>query len=159
MHMGTRTPSDADRTATLDRVLEVAVLLSGDMDEALAADDLTPARARLVWELGRRGPSTQRDLAAALDVTARNITGLVDALSETGHVTRERHPTDRRATLVTFTDRGEAVVRKLQDGHAQLAELLFAGMPPATFRCLSVGLESLLTTLRELVTPPAGATS
>ena len=116
MHMGTRTPTDADRTAALDKVIEVAILLSADMDQALAADGLTPARVRLVWELGRRGPSTQRDLAAALDVTARNITGLVDALTESGHVTRERHPTDRRATLVTFTDRGEAVVRKLQDG-------------------------------------------
>ena len=36
------------------------------------------------------GPTTQRELADALKVTPRNVTGLVAG----GFVTRERHPTD-----------------------------------------------------------------
>ena len=150
MCMGNRAATDQERTATLDLVLEVAVLLGEDMHEGLAEDDLTPARARVVWELAHRGPCTQRDLAAVLGVTPRNVTGLIDALAESGYVTREPHPGDRRATLVTFTERGERVATKLREGHVQLAELLFAGMPPTTYRGLHRGLESLLVTLREL---------
>ena len=38
----------------------------------------------------------------------------MDALVATGFVTREPHPTDRRATLVRFTDRGTEVAGRLQ---------------------------------------------
>ncbi len=40
---------------------------------------------------------TQRALADALQVTPRNVTGLVDALADSGFVERAPHPTDRRA--------------------------------------------------------------
>jgi DNA-binding MarR family transcriptional regulator len=83
---------------TLDRILELAVLLGDDMDRDLARRGLTGSRAHLVWELHRHGPSTQRTLAEALGVTPRAITGLVDALTDGGFVTREPHPSDRRAT-------------------------------------------------------------
>ena len=85
-----------------------------DMTSSLARDGLTPSRTRLLWVLGQQGPSTQRSLAEALGVSARNVTGLVDALAETGFVTREPHPTDRRASLVSFTDHGAATVERLR---------------------------------------------
>lgn len=88
----------------LDRVLELAVLLNDDMERDLARRGLTGSRAHLVWELNRHGPSTQQALAEALGVTPRAVTGLVDALADAGFVTREPHPGDRRATLVTFTN-------------------------------------------------------
>ena len=62
-----------------------------------------------MWLLHQHGPSTQRELAEALGVSARNVTGLVDALVETGFVTRGPHPTDRRATLVSLTAHGAEV--------------------------------------------------
>lgn len=63
----------------------------------------------------------RRVLADALKVSARTITGLVDGLVATGFMTREPHATDRRATLVTFTERGTAVMEAMgreQDGLA-----------------------------------------
>jgi DNA-binding MarR family transcriptional regulator len=112
----------------LGQILLLTVLLNQDMTEGLARIGLTGSRTRLLWELRHRGPSTQRALADALDVSARTITGLVDGLVATGFVTREPHPSDRRATLVTFTEDGTRTVGELERGQRELAGLLFDGM-------------------------------
>ena len=137
--------------ALLDQVLEVAVLVNRDMDSSLAAYGLTPARTHLLWELFHRGPSTQRVLADALGVSARNVTGLVDGLEQTGHVTREPHPGDRRATLVTLTDEGTRVMTQMQKGQEEFAHLLFADLPARQLAPLAKGLAHVLDRLRELV--------
>jgi DNA-binding MarR family transcriptional regulator len=135
--------------AALDQVLELAILINDDMTRSLERDGLTPTRAHLLWELHRRGPSTQRALAEALDVSPRNITGLVDALVATGFVTREPHPTDRRATLVSFTEHGARTAKALDVGREQLAELLFAGMSDEQFDGFVTGLGAMLATIRD----------
>ena len=133
----------------LERVFELTVLLNEDMTRTLARDGLTVARAHLLWELYHRGPSTQRVLAEALDVSPRNVTGLVDALVATGFVTREPHPTDRRATLVSFTEHGARTATELDKGREQLAELLFAPMSDTQFDGLAAGLGLVLARLKE----------
>jgi DNA-binding MarR family transcriptional regulator len=139
----------ADRVAALDRVLELVVLLGEDMTRSLAADGLTTSRAHLLWELLHRGPTTQRVLAEALGVSARNVTGLVDALAATGFVTREPHPSDRRATQVCFTDHGARTAQRMRAGHEELARLLFEPMPPEQFRCFVTGLDGVVARLRD----------
>ncbi|MBV9604777.1 MAG: MarR family transcriptional regulator [Solirubrobacterales bacterium] len=136
----------------LNRVLELAVVLNDDMTRDLERRGLTGSRAHLVWELHRRGPSTQQALAGALGVTPRAITGLVDALVEGGFVTREPHPRDRRATLVTFTKRGERTAKGLERDHIELAGKLFGDMPATTFRGFTRGLDVVLARLHEIVT-------
>ena len=96
------------------------------MTQAIEALGLTLSRTHLLWELGQRGPVPQRVLAETLKVTPRAVTGLVDALVADGLVTRELHPSDRRATLVTFTSRGEKLVAQLKRDHRALARALFA---------------------------------
>ncbi len=130
-------------------MLELAVLMSEDMTQSLARDGLTVSRARVLWELYHRGPSTQRVLAEALDVSPRNITGLVDGLVATGFVPREPHPTDRRATLVSFTERGARTAKEMDEGRQQLGELLFSEMSGKQFDGLVEGLGAVLTRLRE----------
>ena len=137
------------RGAALDLVYELVVLLGDDMARSLARDGLTVPRAHLLWELGRRGPTTQRELADALGVSARNVTGLVDALESTGFVARRAHPTDRRATLVSFTDHGARTAAALSRGKRELAEVLFGGMSDRRYACLLDGLDEVLTALRE----------
>jgi DNA-binding MarR family transcriptional regulator len=134
--------------ATLDRVLELTVLLGQDMTDGLAREGLTESRAHLVWQLQQRGPCTQATLAADLHVTPRTITALVDGLVATGFVTREPHPSDRRATLVTFTTRGRATARALVDSHRRLARQLFADLPAGVFDAFDAGLLHVLTQFR-----------
>lgn len=141
---------DTDRfNAALGQILEMAVLLNDDMSKSFARDGLTNARAHLLWELGQRGPSTQRDLAEALNVSARNITGLVDGLVAGGFVTREPHPKDRRATLVSFTKHGKEVAEQMGRDQQEFSRLLFASMPDKQFDCFVKGMGEVLARLRE----------
>ena len=129
-------------------MLELVVLLNDDMTRAIEALDLTPSRMHLLWELGLRGPVTQRVLAEALKVTPRAVTGLVDALVGGGLVTREPHPTDRRATLVTLTAEGKRLTAKLKREHRALARALFAQMSRREFDSFERGLAAVITNLR-----------
>src|SRR4051794_5537960 len=138
-----------ERSGALDRILELVAVLDADARRSLARDGLTPARAHVLWELQRRGPRSQRALSETLRVSARNITGLVDALVDGGFVTREPHPTDRRTTLVSFTERGARTAAALTRDHEELARLLFDGLPDELFRAFVAGLEHVLTRLRE----------
>lgn len=136
--------------AALERLWELAVLLGMDMDRGLAKRRLTRSRAHLLWELHQRGPVTQRVLSQALQVSSRNITGLVDALVDTGFVTRESHPTDRRATLVTLTEAGSAATAAMDTDQQNFAETLFADLPADELRAFVATVDQLLVQLRAL---------
>src|ERR1700683_4318115 len=140
---------------TLDRVLLLTVLLSQDMASSLARMGLTEARTHLVWEPRKLGPCTQRRLASALRVPPRAVTALVDGLAETGFVTREPCPTDRRATLVTFTELGRSTAQGLADSHRELARRLFGGMTAGEFDGFDAGLIQVLDGLRAVLAAKA----
>ncbi|KIT15377.1 MarR family winged helix-turn-helix transcriptional regulator [Jannaschia aquimarina] len=84
-------------------------------------------RIALMSHLDTTGPATMRDLAAALSVSPQAITGLVDALEADGLTCRERHPTDRRKTLIRLNDHATEQVTAARD--ARIADLaaLFEG--------------------------------
>jgi len=145
-------PTRNDAIDALDKLLEIVVVLTEDMTKALAAQDLTPARAALLWRLQQTGPCTGQRLAADLGVSARNITGLVDGLVATGFVTREPHATDRRASLVTLTDHGQQIVRSLQREQAELAEYLFGDLPAAELDRLVSDFGELLERIHQQIT-------
>ena len=138
-------------TAVLDKVLHLATLVGTDMTRFQQESGLTTSRAHLLWVLGAAGPGTQQSLAAALGVSARNITGLVDGLVTSGHVTRQTHPTDRRATLVTPTAKGETAIRELRDSHEQLARQLFEQVPAEQLAVFAATLDQTITTFARLM--------
>ena len=138
-------------TAALDKVLALATLVATDLSRFERESGLTTSRTHLLWVLGTAGPSTQQSLATALDVSPRNVTGLVDGLVASGHVTRESHPTDRRATLVTPTREGEAAIRSLVESHEQLARQLFGQVPPEQLAGFVAVLESTTSTFARLM--------
>jgi DNA-binding MarR family transcriptional regulator len=137
--------------AALDRILELTMLIGRDSADSLAREGLTESRAHLLWQLQQRGPCTQATLAADLHVTPRTITALVDGLVAAGFVTREPHPSDRRAALITFTERGTATAQWLLDSHRRLAGQLFAGLPDDAFGGFEAGLRHVLTQFRGVI--------
>ena len=138
----------AKHTEGLDRLLELVVLINDDMTRSLARDGLTASRAHVIWELRQNGAMTQKALADAMRVSARNVTGLVDSLVATGFVTREPHPTDRRATLVSFTEHGTKIAKTLEDGQQEFAELLFSGIPAEEVDGFVDTMDEILSRLR-----------
>lgn len=122
--------SQTPSTVILDQVLALAMMFGEDMARSDRKLGLTPARTKLLWMLQLHGPQTQRELATLMGVSARNITGLVDALVETGFVTREPHPADRRAFRITFTRKAELTMTQMHADHEKLAGDLLNGLSP-----------------------------
>lgn len=137
-------------TGILDRLLEIVYLIQHDMDTSFAGTGLNPARVHLLWELDRRGPSTQQALAKALDVTPANITGLVDALQKHDFVERRAHPGDRRATLVTLTAKGETTMTRMAAERGELARALVADLDADARRDFRTTLDTVADRLRRL---------
>lgn len=133
----------------LEKVFELAVVAFEFMERGLADRGLTRARVSVLWNLRVRGPVTQRELAEAIRVTPRNVTGLVDALEGDGFVVRERHPTDRRATLVTLTDKGSAAVAGLDGEFREGSGRLFDGLPDGALEGFLLTAEQLIARIRQ----------
>ena len=138
-------------TSALDKVLHLSILVSSDMARFEADSGLTGPRVHLLWMLGLGGPVTQRELATLLEVTPRNVTGLVDGLTASGYVTREPHPTDRRAILVTPTELGRTTITALQDSHAELARDLFGEMSERRLATFVATLDQTIATFGRLM--------
>jgi DNA-binding MarR family transcriptional regulator len=88
------------------RAVETRVL------EGLAAagfDDLTVAQARVAARIDPGG-TRMSDLAEQAQVTRQTASSLVDNLQRGGYVRRVPDPSDGRATLVVFAQRGEAAI-------------------------------------------------
>ena len=135
----------------LDRLLEIGELFQKDMARAFEGTPLTPARTRLLWELQHGGPTTQHALAERLEVSPRNVTGLVDALEAGGYVTRSPHPSDRRATIVSLVASARDFMREMQRDHAELTAELLGAVEPADRAALERGIDAIAARLRELV--------
>jgi len=106
--------TDADPIPNLGDLLHhTAKVFSRWLDGLFEAAGMSPARARLVGILHCSGSQTMAALAEALEVTPRNITGLVDGLEAEGLLARRADPADRRATVIELTATG----RRWADRH------------------------------------------
>jgi DNA-binding MarR family transcriptional regulator len=141
--------NDAAARAGLDRLFEVAVLVGGAMQRDLGALGLTRARSEVIWLLHHGGRMTQRELSDALHCSPRNVTGLIDALQAGGFATREPHPTDRRATLITLTERGTATAESWHQEYDKLAVHLFADLSAAEQSSFFAAFDRVLVRLRD----------
>ncbi|MET1051458.1 MAG: MarR family transcriptional regulator [Mycetocola sp.] len=141
----------------LDLLLEIGELFRNDMARAFDGTALTTARTHLLWVLAGLGPSTQQSLADAMQVSARNITGLVDALEGAGFVARAPHPTDRRATIVSLTPTGEITMSDMAREHADLSSELLNAVSPGDRDAFVRGLDAIAVRLRALIEVQAEA--
>ena len=140
----------------LMRLFELTVRLGEEMEKGLVERGLTRARAAVIWQLHERGPVTQRTLSQALRVSPRNVTGLLDALEAGGYVIRGRHPTDRRATLVSLTEQGAAAAARLHADYEMGARVLLGGVSSADLATFVSVLDHVLDRLRGAASTASG---
>jgi MarR family transcriptional regulator for hemolysin len=96
-------------------LLCVARLLERRLLRAMAGGGiaLTPARARVLISLHFHAPLSQQELASRIDVEPSTLVGTLDVMEREGLARREPNPSDRRAHLVTTTEKGEALIPSL----------------------------------------------
>lgn len=80
------------------------------VDEGLG---MTPAQARILLALHFHGPLQQQSLALHTDVDPSTLVSTLDVMEREGMAVRDKKPGDRRAHLVSLTDRGERRVPRL----------------------------------------------
>jgi len=134
------TADRADLSAALDmdtaqrimgRLFALAPRLVEIQDLGAREYGMSYARGRVVAALHASGPVLMRELAEAVGVRPRTITGLVDALEADGWVERRAHPRDRRATIVALTPAAGTAFARLLEGYRWLAQDLVDGIPGA----------------------------
>jgi DNA-binding MarR family transcriptional regulator len=84
------------------------------MDRWLERHDISEGRLGVLWRLRSKGSMTLGDLAESLDVSPRNITGLVDHLEKDALVERFPDPEDRRATHVRLAPAGKQKLSEIK---------------------------------------------
>ena len=143
-------PSAASQVdGALEQLFELAAVLGDAMDSGLAEEGMSRARAEVIWHLHHHGPATQRELSQALHCTPRNVTGLLDALQAGSYVARGPHPTDRRATIVTLTERGNATATAWRAGYRGMADRLFRDVPASDLTTFVATMDHVLRQLGE----------
>lgn len=95
----------------------------------LQGSEVSYSRMRLLWTLKCGGSRIMSEISEELGVSRRNVTALVDALEDEGHVRRRNHPTDRRATLIELTDRGRESTGRLFEQHRAAVARIFEALP------------------------------
>jgi MarR family transcriptional regulator, organic hydroperoxide resistance regulator len=76
---------------------------------ALEDEGLHPGQEQLLTVLWANGPSTQADLAAALEIDTSTVSKTLTRLERAGFVSRCRVEGDKRAVLVSTTAQGDSL--------------------------------------------------
>jgi len=103
--------ASAPPMAAVTSIMRAHQILVARLNEALAPFELSFARyeALMLLFLSRRGSLPLGKMGARLQVHPASVTNLVDGLERHGYATRAPHPSDRRTTLATITERGREV--------------------------------------------------
>lgn len=73
--------------------------------------DLRKVEFSLLMLLHANGPQSPKRLAATLQLTAPNLTLLLDRLQQRALLRRERNPADGRSQNIVLTDKGQRLAR------------------------------------------------
>src|ERR1700693_2679803 len=103
---------EVDATEALAALRTASHAFRTVMDRWLERHSLSESRMDVLWRMRHKGSITLGDLAQELDVSPRNVTGLVDHLEAGGFIELFPDPEDRRATRVRLAPAGK---QKLSD--------------------------------------------
>lgn len=125
------------------------------VDGRLREHGASVARLRTLRVLALAGePLRMRDLAEYVGNAPRTTTTIVDSLERDGLVERVRHPSDRRAFLLTLTEEGARCHREAEELDRAALATATGALDPAE----RAQLRALLGRIRAAITdePPRG---
>ena len=113
--------------------LNRAIRLIGLKHRALAGEllgeiGLHPGQEIVLLELDAHGPRTQIQLAIGCECEPPTLTQVAQKLEAAGLITRQPSTSDARATIVSLTERGQALIGPLRERWERLAEATVAGL-------------------------------
>jgi DNA-binding MarR family transcriptional regulator len=121
------------------------------METVLRPHDLGPTQWYVLYQLATVGETSQRDLAAILQVERATLTGVVAALVRKGLVVQEQSSTDQRQKIVRLTSAGAALWRKLPDPIALILDTAFDGIAAFDLETTAHVLRTATSKLHDLL--------
>ena len=107
-------------------LMEAVSLLQHQVEQQLHAEgDISYVQFQLLARLAdAHGQLTMTQLADGVVYSRSGLTHQAGLLERAGLITRGPHPDDQRATVVTITDNGLALLGRVLPGHIQVARRL-----------------------------------
>ena len=116
---------DADQLDAYFALMEAVSLLQHQVEQQLRAEGgISYVQFQLLARLNARGQLTMTELADGVVYSRSGLTYQAGLLEKAGLITRSPSPDDERATLVTITDSGRALLGRVMPGHIQVTRLL-----------------------------------
>jgi DNA-binding MarR family transcriptional regulator len=108
-------------------IKQVELAVRQELDEAVAAEDLTALQYTALTVLERHPGITSAELARSSFVRAQTMAEMITFLLRRGLVTRERDETNRRQYLLSLSDEGRKVLDSLFDTVADIESTMLEG--------------------------------
>ena len=106
-------------------LMEAVSLLQHQVEQQLRAEGgISYVQFQLLARLNVRGQLTMTELADGVVYSRSGLTYQAGLLEQAGLITRGPSADDERATLVTITDSGRALLGRVMPGHIQVTRLL-----------------------------------
>lgn len=104
---------------------------------------LTPAEINALANLPDGTPPTVSTLGRLVGAAPTTLTSVLDRLEGRGLITRDRHPSDRRAVVVKLTPPGRRAAGAIRRAVARLERHALAGLDAEAIAGLRAGLDAL----------------
>jgi len=111
-------PADGTRPAIGFVLVRLAERIDRGFTTVLRELDLTARQLRVMVALDEDKWTSQRALAASMQLDAGNLVAVLDALEKAGHVTRKADPDDRRRHALELTPAGRRLLRRARNAAA-----------------------------------------
>lgn len=109
---------------------------------------ITLTQCQLVGELGRSGPCTLSELAAALGLDVSSTSRAVDAMVRRGTLRRRRDAADRRKVVISLSAAGRDLLAEIEASARPLAAAVQAHVPAGQLGQLREAMALLREALR-----------
>lgn len=113
------------------------------LSEQVAELGLTPAEINVLANLSDGKPRTVSELGRLAGAAPTTLTSVLDRLDRRGHVTRGRHPSDRRAVVVELTPAGRRAATTIRQAIGRLERRALAALDTEAIAGLRAGLDAL----------------
>jgi DNA-binding MarR family transcriptional regulator len=123
---------DEDLDAVIGAVLRATQAFVGLALRSLAAagTPITLPQYRMLVTLDGKGDQNVRDLAPRLGVDRSTATRMCNRLVNAGLIDRSSDPSDRRAVVISLTEPGRGVVKRVTRARRENVARLLKSVPP-----------------------------
>ncbi|HEV7310252.1 MarR family transcriptional regulator [Ensifer sp.] len=134
-----------DKIEVAERLFDLYHRVHRLVNASMSEEGVSLARSKFLFYLNTLGPCRCADIASALSFAPRTVTEAIDGLERDGMVVRDPDPDDRRAKIISITDRGRQALDAALEPRYRTIEALFSALD----ECERCELFRLLGCLRD----------